>query len=275
VDVWPELSGILCWKAGSAPFYLRQFPRWFGELPVMDYCYAATEGNFTVAMDPSGKDGVLNAAGSFFEFIPENSKEEKPLLAHELERGGKYRVILTSSNGLYRYDMNDIVEVTGYWYNAPKLVFLHKAGNIISFTGEKVTETHIINAMESTLSRTELNIAGYCAGANSMGRVPRYVFAVETTNRYDRETLGLFLNRLDTSLMESNIEYASKRKSKRIGGPELLLVQKGAFEKWRLRLLSRGAFDSRVKLPHLVKDFSVLEKLGVIKTISMDGDQER
>lgn len=33
---------------------------------------------------------------------------------HELEAGRRYDVVITEANGLYRYDLNDVVEVVGF-----------------------------------------------------------------------------------------------------------------------------------------------------------------
>ena len=48
-----------------------------------------------------------------FEFIPDaedGAAPARPLLAHELEAGKRYRILLTGLNGLYRYDLSDVVE---------------------------------------------------------------------------------------------------------------------------------------------------------------------
>ncbi|MFX4420277.1 GH3 auxin-responsive promoter family protein, partial [Acinetobacter baumannii] len=44
-------------------------------------------------------------------------------------------------------NINDIVKVVGWHNNAPLLEFLHKGGNISSFTGEKITESQVTKAV--------------------------------------------------------------------------------------------------------------------------------
>ncbi|MCA9773029.1 MAG: GH3 auxin-responsive promoter family protein, partial [Myxococcales bacterium] len=141
VEVWPKMAAIFCWKAGAASFYLRQFPKHFGPTPVFDLGFAATEGIFSAPLHPDRDDGVLTVDGHFMEFIPEGRRDEPtpPCLdASELEAGGRYYIVITTSGGLYRYDLNDVIEVTDFYKRAPMVRFLHKGGGIVSITGEKL-----------------------------------------------------------------------------------------------------------------------------------------
>ncbi len=62
---------------------------------------------------------ALAIRSHFFEFVEVDdweSGEKKALLCHELEVGRQYYILFTTSGGLYRYHINDIVKVVG-WYN--------------------------------------------------------------------------------------------------------------------------------------------------------------
>ncbi len=273
IDVWPELCGLLCWKGGSAPFYLRQFPEWFGDLKVMDYGYLATEGNFTVVMGAKGAKGVLSVGGHFLEFIEEQRRNETDptvLTADQLEEGGRYHVLVTASNGLYRYDINDVIEVVGFYGATPEIAFCHKGGNMISYTGEKVGESHVVQAVSRAQERTGVRLAGFCVTVRLDAEHARYVFAVEPEGPVEDADLGSLLRACEQGLLAANIEYRAKRESLRLGDPQLAVVERGAFERWRKQRLQEGAFDSHVKVPHLDGDPSVLQRLGVSKTLDME-----
>jgi hypothetical protein len=64
-------------------------------------------------------------------------------LAHELDRGGQYRVVLTTAGGLYRYQLRDEVEVVGFHHQCPLIRFVGKSDAISDLVGEKLAEPHV------------------------------------------------------------------------------------------------------------------------------------
>jgi hypothetical protein len=270
IDVWPRLSGLLCWKGGSAPFYLRQFPEWFGGLRVMDYGYAATEGNFSVTMGPEGEAGVLAVGGHFLEFLPEEAdpaRASEALTAEALEVGKRYRVLVTGAHGLARYDIQDVVEVVGRHHATPQVVFRHKAGNMVSFTGEKIGESHVVQAVSEAQERTGHRLQGFCVTVRLDAERPRYVFAVEPAGPLGEPEARRLLEACEQGLRRANIEYQAKRASQRLGPPLLAVIAPGAFERWRQARIREGAPDAHVKVPHLAADPGVLERLGVARVV--------
>jgi hypothetical protein len=269
-DVWPRLCGLMCWKGGSAPFYLKQFSDWFGKMKVMDYGFTATEGNFSVIMSEEGSKGVLTVTAHFMEFIHEEerpSESPKVYTADQLEVGKRYYILITGSHGLYRYDMNDVVEVVGYFQKTPEIVFCHKGSNMISYTGEKIAESHVVDAISNAQQSVGVKLNGFLVTVSLDSTHPRYVFAVEVQEEQADEQLKMLLHTCEENLQSANIEYKSKRESGRLGDPVLTLVENGAFERWREDKLKNGAFDSHVKIPHLSPDPEVLKRLRIEKTL--------
>ena len=269
-DVWPQMVGLITWKGGSAPFYFEQLERWYGDLPVMDYGYLATEGGFSIPMSPDGSKGVVSVLGHVLEFVPENVRAEggsEPALgAWELELGHRYRVIITGSHGLYRYDINDVVECVGRYRNTAEIVFVHKGGNMLSLTGEKIGERHVVDAFTAALTETGISLAGFCVTIE-LTDPPRYRFGVEPSTELDDSRGRELLEAAEDGLREVNVEYAAKRDSLRLGPPRLDVLEPGAFERYRADKVAAGAPDSHVKPPHLVRDPAVLDGLGVLRTL--------
>lgn len=269
-ELWPELRGLLAWKGGSAPFYLRQLEHWFPGLQVMDYGYIATEGGFSVPLSPEGARGVVAVTGHVLEFVPEEAASqgrfEPALLADELELGASYRVLVTGSHGLYRYDINDVVRCVGRYANCAEVEFLHKGGNMLSITGEKLGESHVVNAFDQAVRETGLELAGFSVSLE-LADPPRYVFAVEPRAIVDEAALLGFLGAAERALARANLEYGAKRASGRLGAPALLELRAGAYEDERKRRVAGGAPDSHVKPPHLYRELERLEALGVARRL--------
>jgi hypothetical protein len=81
-------------------------------------------------MTDDGDAGIAAPGTNVLEFHPADDDREPDgdslLPLDRLETGARYFVFVTTSSGLYRYDMNDIVEVVGRFRNTPMLRFVQK-----------------------------------------------------------------------------------------------------------------------------------------------------
>lgn len=259
-DLWPELCGLCCWKGGSAPFYAPQLERYYPGREALDYGFLATEGGFSIPLSPRSKGGVVSVLGHFLEFVPEEGGDAR--LADALEIGRRYRVLITGSHGLYRYDINDVVECVGHFEKTAEIAFVHKGGNMLSITGEKIGERHVVDAAARAESETGVAAAGFTV-ACALSEPPHYVFAVEPRHPIDEPRARAYLEAFERALADVNLEYAAKRSSQRLGEPELWVLESGAYDRERRRRVSDGAPDSHVKPPHLARDTAFVERLGV------------
>jgi hypothetical protein len=264
-ELWPDIAGLLSWKGGSAPFYLSQLATLYPGKQVMDYGYLATEGGFSLPLSPEGASGVVSVLGHVLEFLPEDRGTET-LLADELEIGKRYRVVITGCHGLYRYDINDVVECTGRLSNTAEIAFVHKGGNMLSMTGEKIAESHAVAAAHAVERETGVMLAGFSL-AVELSDPPRYLFGVETVQPIGDAEAKAVLQSFERALASVNLEYDAKRKSMRLGSPKLVIFEAGAFERERARRVAEGAPDSHVKPPHLARDASLFVRLGVMREI--------
>ena len=278
--VWPGLTTLNTWRCGGAEFYEPMLREWFDPIPIRDPGFSASEGFVAIPFTHRDPAGVLNVAGHFFEFLPADAPPagggEPTLLAHELETDMEVRPVLTTSGGLYRYDLGDVARVEGRHGNAPVLRFLHRAGRVLSITGEKVTEAQASEAAASACLHCDVAAADFCVGLE-LRDPPRYCLALEPAQpgpgqgaRLDKGAKYTTLSRarqealaraFDLALGEANVEYRSKRDSLRLAQARLMLLPEGAFGRLRREMVEKGAPDGQVKLPHLAMDFGLVEGL--------------
>ncbi|MBL0715981.1 MAG: GH3 auxin-responsive promoter family protein, partial [Desulfosarcina sp.] len=189
-DYWPRLSLIGCWKGGTVGHYLEKFPGWFDPegarpVPVRDWGYLSSEARASVPLSDEGSSGVLTIATNFFEFVPVEDLEARrdqpanwPFLSvAEIEEGRDYYIFITTSGGLYRYDINDVIRVTGRYNDTPQIVFLRKGRGMTNITGEKVSVNQIINAIQNAARDTSTVADHFKAEADAARR--RYVLRDE------------------------------------------------------------------------------------------------
>jgi hypothetical protein len=229
-DVW-QLPLIGTWKGGTLSLYLREMPTYWGDAPIRDIGLIASEGRFSVPLQTDGSAGVLEVTGTFYEFVPEDEIEtQKPaaLLAHEVEVGRRYFLVVTTPSGLYRYDIRDLVQVVGRMGEAPIIEFLNKGQHASNLTGEKLTEFQVTSAVNGCVARLGLGVRNYCL-APTWAEVPYYSLLVEETE-VAAARAGEFAVAVDLALRALNMEYEAKRQSGRLQGVRVKTVAAGAWQ---------------------------------------------
>lgn len=263
-DYWPDLDIIGCWKAGTVGHYLDRFPRWFDpdsrrSVPVRDWGFLSSEARGSVPVSNEGSAGVLAVASNFYEFAPVDDVESAPDAPHtwrfltvgDLAVGEEYYIFLTTTGGLYRYDINDVVRVDDYYNRTPQITFVRKGRGMTSLTGEKVSVNQIIDAFQATSRSVGVEPDHYKAEADP--HESRYVFRVEFGGPVAEATPREFLESLERNLREINIEYRAKRESQRLGAPVLHVMRDGWYERIRAAQAAHGGRQFQAKTVVLEK----------------------
>lgn len=247
-DCWTDLRLIGCWLGGSAGTQTGKLAKFYGDTPLRDLGYLASEGNMTLPCSDHTPAGVLALSNNFYEFVPEEDESVQPdtLLSHELETGKRYGILLTTAAGLYRYKINDIVEVTGFYKRAPLVAFVRKAGEMANIAGEKMHANHFIEAVENVRREFNLKVEQFRAAPNF--DLCRYEIYLELQKDLPVEKLRReILPEIDRQLQKVNLEYEQKRKSKRLAAPCLNLMKRGWANDNLRRHIAAGKRDTQFK----------------------------
>ena len=102
------------------------------------------------------------------------------------------------------------------------------------------------------------------------GDRPRYLFLVEFDTPPGECEGAELVKRLEQALCESNIEYAAKRDSMRIGPPVLRVVRSGEFDAYRKRMVEQGRADGQFKVLRLTSDASFTQEFSGVCDYAMD-----
>jgi hypothetical protein len=260
---WPKLAAVGCWKGGTVGAYLAKFDTLFPQgPPVRDFGYYATELRGSVPLSDQGDAGVIAVGTNVLEFHPagdDRAPEGRELLPVErLEEGQRYFVYVTNASGLYRYDMNDIVEVAGHYGQTPLIRFIQKGKGVVSFTGEKLYETQVIAAVDEALAALRGRYHFIAAVAELVdGTTPRLIFLTEFDDPIAEQDGSALVDRLDAALGDQNDEYRSKRKSLRYGAPIIRVIRPGEYDRYRRRMVETGQrADGQFKVLRLTSDTS-------------------
>ncbi|NEQ24521.1 MAG: GH3 auxin-responsive promoter family protein [Microcoleus sp. SIO2G3] len=272
---WPDLSFIVTARGGTSDFYFERFPHYFGDTPIFGGIYGSTEAVFGVYYDFNNDGTILAIESGFYEFIPQDqweASQPKTLLAQEVKVGEKYRILVTNYNGLYRYDLGDVVEVVGYYEKAPIIVFRHRVGGLLSSTTEKTTEFHVTQVMQVLQRDFNLSLENFCVTLSEQETPPHYRVNIELSPGHTLSDSQAFLSEFDHQLKEIHTSYETKRLDGQVPPPRLRVLQRGSFATLRQRLLQRGIPEFHLKFPHISEDRQILAGLTVEQEVRLAED---
>ena len=141
IDIWPRLSLISCWADGPARAPAALLARRCEGIPLQPKGLLATEAVVTIPFD--GRH-PLAIRSHFFEFVEPNGQVR---LAHELQRGMEYTLLLTTGGGLYRYRLCDRVSVDDFVHRTPSLRFLGREDRVSDLFGEKLSDGFVAGVL--------------------------------------------------------------------------------------------------------------------------------
>ena len=222
----------------------------------------------TIPLADGTSAGILDFYHHFFEFIPvdEHGSENPTVLeAHELEEGHDDFLLLTTSGGLYRYDIHDMVRCAGFEGEAPLVEFLNKGKSFSNITGEKLSEHQVIEAVEQSFMALGQPLDAFTL-APTLEEKPRYVLLVEP--HVLRGRTAEIAQLVQSNLERANEEYAEKCSSGRLLPIEVRQVPAGTWNNLRReRTGQRGNFEE-YKQPCLVGDLEFADRLATPRAAS-------
>lgn len=165
----------------------------------------------------------------------------------------RYITYVTTYAGLYRYNMNDLVEVGPRYWNTPSIYLIQKVNGIVTMTGEKLHEKQFIDAVREVEKemQTELKFFIGFADLDIFAYRFYYEFADLETSQ---ETAEAFTKRVDELLKTYNQEYKGKRDSLRVKDPVTHRLQRNSFETFKAQCIAEGLRDGQFKLNLLLQD---------------------
>lgn len=261
-DYWPGLQFLANWTGGTMGAYLGGYPEYFGDKPVRDVGLIASEGRFTIPIADGTPAGVLDIQHNYFEFIPEeqaDAEEPETAEATELVVGRRYFIVPTTSGGLYRYQIHDLVECVGFEGRAPLLVFLNKGAHFSSLTGEKLSEFQVVAAVNAAQKNLGIKLSSYLL-LPSWGDPPRYNLLVETGDLNGAASADRLASEVEAELMRQNAEYENRRATLRLDPIRIRRLPPGAWSDFQRRRLARsGGTVEQYKQPCLLADLEAIQ----------------
>ena len=219
--IWEKLSLVSCWAdSDSYEIFIKLKEKLNPNKKNMNLKFQgkglmSTECIVSFPLE-NVKNGSVAAYNSFFyEFIQvsdDKLENRSPKLLDELELGERYCVVVTTNAGLYRYNTNDIVEVTGFYHKIPIVKFVGRINNFSDIVGEKLKNSFVEKQVLTTLE--ENNIKGefllFAPVRNEIGEI-FYTLFLEIKKDGRKFNWKQIENEINSSLCKAfHYEYAYK-----------------------------------------------------------------
>jgi hypothetical protein len=211
----------------------------------------------TMPLAAETSSGLLEIGTHYFEFLPvaeAESANPDVLNAWELEPGSEYYILLTTSSGFCRYNIRDVVRCTGFHGDAPLLEFLHKGAHISSITGEKISESQVVEAVRAAQVGAGLWTAQFTMTPEWLDQ-PGYTLYVDLRRQAESTQLERFASLVEQQLCDRNEEYREKRQTGRLSAIRMQPLPESAWQTLQqTRLNKSGGSAEQYKHPCLMPD---------------------
>jgi hypothetical protein len=247
----PNLYVVSCWLSGSIGKYIYRLDSYFkNKISFFDGGYGASEIKINIPLKANKSSGALTIFAAFYEFIPLDSNNEEILLAHQLKDQEKYRLIVTTYSGLYRYDMKDIVKVDGFTGTNPNILFISKTSDIGNICGEKITSELIIEIVKRFF---DFKIQHFCAIADDKQYCYRLCIEPEETQISTQIDLLQLVKKIELYMYKVNDVYKVFREQSLLNSLKIEIMPKGWYESLIKEKVENGTPINQIKLPVIYK----------------------
>ena len=259
LEVWPRLELFIHGGVNFAPYrdvYRRMIPS-----PEMHYLetYNASEGFFGIA-DDFGDDMLLMLDyGIYYEFLPMAHLDDpsKAVPIEGVKTGVNYAMIITSSNGLWRYLVGDTVRFTST--DPYRIVISGRTKHYINAFGEELIVDNAERAISVACDLTGAEVAEFTAAPVYMELDKRGAHQWVIEFRKEPGSMEAFADALDRALMDVNSDYEAKRwHSTTLHAPVVESVPPGTFLRW---MEHKGKTGGQNKVPRLANNREYIEDI--------------
>ena len=259
-EIFPNFDLFIYGGVNYEP-YRSKFENLIGRKVDSIELYPASEGFFAF-QDKQDEKGMLLQldSGMFYEFIKADEfYDENPrrLLLNDVQEGVNYVMIVSSSAGLWAYNIGDTIQFTSL--KPFRVIVSGRIKHFISAFGEHVIAKEVEEAMQEAVQQTGAAISEFTVAPqiNPDGdELPYHEWFVEFEQ--EPEDLNKFADIIDRSLQQQNSYYFDLIEGHILQRLKITRLPRNAFQEY---MKSIGKLGGQNKLPRLSNDRKIADKL--------------
>ncbi|XP_019098874.1 PREDICTED: 4-substituted benzoates-glutamate ligase GH3.12-like [Camelina sativa] len=269
--LWPKTKFVECVITGQMTHYIPTLEFYSNKLPIVSMKYFSSETSIGINLNPLCKPQDVSYTFmpkmAYFEFLlVDEANEVKIVDLVDVNLGCYYEPLVTSYTGLYRYRLGDVLQVSGFYNNAPQFRFVRRNDVALSVDIETTTEEELLKAVANArmvLDSSDLMLTNFTWYADISTIPGHYVGYWELKAKNKNTILDL-----DKKLMAEccyvleetfgSIYRAYRSKNGLIGALEIRVVLPGTFDSLMNFFISEGASLVQYKTPICMRSSNAL-----------------
>ncbi|WP_107038465.1 GH3 family domain-containing protein [Brumimicrobium mesophilum] len=221
--------------------------------------YLASEGFFAYQKNPNNNSmTLLTNHGVYYEFIDEkyfdllrtdgDLSQFPTYVLNELKENANYGLVITTSSGLWRYFMGDVIKFTDLENLEIKIV--GRVKHTLNVVGEHLSLENMNKAVQKTNERFGITAEEYCVLPAK--KDDRHYWYIGSNSIVDPRQYSVYLNQM---LEEINDDYRSVRKYL-LKSPRVKMIPVERFYEFMDR---KGKLGAQHKFPRVLNKVQALE----------------
>ncbi|RXJ52436.1 GH3 auxin-responsive promoter family protein [Gelidibacter gilvus] len=222
--------------------------------------YPASEGFFAYQDQQNQKGMLLQLnSGIFYEFIKADEffdEHPKRMTISDVELRTNYVMIISSTAGLWAYNIGDTVEFTSL--KPYRVIVSGRIKHFISAFGEHVIGKEVEQALHEAIEGSNVQVSEFTVAPqiNPSSGLPYHEWFIEFENEPDN--LSQLAERIEMSLQKQNSYYLDLIQGKVLQPLKISRVKKNGFQDY---MKSIGKLGGQNKLPRLSNDRNIADTL--------------
>lgn len=257
-EIWPKLQLLVCGGVKLANYRPHLEKLMGGKEPDFIETYGASEAYIAYTDDLERPDLKLVPENwIFYEFIPDPLPDEDALSIQdtvplwEVEPGVSYAIVVSTSSGLWRYALRDVVEFTSL--NPPRLVVKGRVSEMLDDFGEGLYVFEAEQALEKAINNINIPQGNFTIAPRLLSEkeIPYHHWLLHITEPVHRQTLEHLARSIDEYLQQINRHYAIRRESGALATPKVDTISQQDINRW---MEACDKTRAQAKLPKILRN---------------------
>jgi len=259
LKIWPKLEYFICVAGAGFQTYTDKLKqKYLGDnIHILYLGLTASEVFISAPIELDNPDSIIIPNSCFMEFIPiENGERDLSQgikLLGELEVGKQYELVISNVSGLLRYQLKDVIEVTGYLNKTPLIRFVQRSGYAINMYAEKTSEKALQTTAEQAIKDMNLDMNDYCVCPYTNEKGGKYIFMYELHNRPKDINIELLRDKTESYLRLNNPVYGEVIDDGSCQKMEVKILQEETFNLYKDLMALKGSSVAQLKPVHVTK----------------------
>ncbi|KAI5993123.1 GH3 auxin-responsive promoter, partial [Pisolithus marmoratus] len=236
--VWPNLKTLVCICSGTFATVMPKARSVLGQnVHIRNVGYGCTECPMGRMLNIDDNETFVLETDNVVEFLDTSEAlvHDNILQAWELQPGKYYQPVTTTQDGLWRYLIDDIIQVTGFdpRNGSPVFKFYGRNNLAIRFQYAVISEAHLVSVIQAMNTADIVNVQEFTAVVDRRDLPQTVGFFLEIRGDIG-PSAKLARQKAFEALVATNEEHQLALDAGKIRLPTIRIVKLGTFAEYRL-----------------------------------------